>query len=135
MIFDGSGVVTGALKAAFPQGKVLAYQSRRADGTAFYDVHSGVNAFFPVPEGKAFFAGETIETPKPAAVPLPTPVVKAAAETLDATRPGQPAKALKPEWKPEAPVAHLKVEPVNDAAKKNEAAAAKPWTPAPPKKA
>lgn len=58
-VYDGSPHPSSDLRKAFPLGKVDAYQSRRSDGTAFYDIRSGQNAF--ILDGKAFFAGETVK--------------------------------------------------------------------------
>ena len=59
ILYDGSPHPSSALRLAFPLGKVEAYQSRKPDGTAYYDVRSGQNAF--VLDGKAYFAGEEVK--------------------------------------------------------------------------
>ena len=59
ILYDGSPHPSSALRLAFPLGKVEAYQSRKPDGTAYYDVRGGQNAF--VLDGKAYFAGEEVK--------------------------------------------------------------------------
>jgi hypothetical protein len=105
-VYDGSGVPSQELKKEFPLCRVDAHISRTEDGTGFYDVRSGQNAFFIEPGGKAFFAGEE---PK---ITLPEVAVTAKTE----------------EWKPAPPVS-IPVQPLNDAAKKNEG-----WKPTLPKR-
>jgi hypothetical protein len=59
ILYDGSPSVGRELRLAFPLGKVEAYQSRKPDGTSYYDTRGGQNAF--VLDGKAYFAGEEVK--------------------------------------------------------------------------
>lgn len=61
LVYDGLPQVSSALRAAFPQAKVYANQSRCLDGTPCYNIMSGQNGFVRVPGGKVYFAGEEIK--------------------------------------------------------------------------
>jgi hypothetical protein len=104
LIYDGGFRPSLALRLNFPLGRVEANQSRRKDGTGFYDVHTGRNGFYPDPGSSlVYFSGEKIPHED---VSFAGKMV-ASDETKKTTvwTPAPPVKVeqTKSEWKPDPP--------------------------------
>lgn len=119
--YDGSPHASAELRLAFPLGKVESYQSRRADGTTFYDIRGGKNAF--VLDGYAFFAGDEVKNGpvKFEAQPV-APSIEAKAEKVPSSEvhpeaiknaawhpdPPPPEAERSYEWHPDPPAARVR---------------------------